>query len=274
MSDLPIGELGVVVEPKEELKCGDWYKYVSPVTGDKHSVQHQCKDIHTCDICLNRRVEKYRSRMLAYAMRNELHFATYSDRTWKNLVKRIDGKKGFLHFPQTNGQHVVFMATELEHGEPISTYELEQLDWPTIACTPIGLRMSGSLGKSSKVEDDEEKTTITIQGVTAKKVAPMGNLVSISNAEDDVCFLEAIAETIDLNPQTIEETQVAYTVRTAAYVVALERHGFHTYTHNHRKKIVRNGYVWGNTLRTKFQRLLDMGLVTADDMPKEVFLDT
>lgn len=263
-------ELLPVPNRNAELICGHWYKFACEKTGFKRAYIYACRRWRTCTECFTKRMETYRQQIYRYACGNDTCQLICDDHTWENLVKhKLDGKQGFQRFPQADGTTMAFLSAEFNLGTPLTADDIHNLDWNTIAMTREECRVSGHLQIpiSVVVEPEEPKVTITNCAISATKTDASGVITEISNDEDDLCYYEAMAITLDLDPQTPEELQTALYKRINAYTSALVRHGWQVKQHYQKRKIVSKGYIWGKSLLSIFQRLVNLGLVKPEQKP-------
>ncbi len=254
----------------DELVCGQWHTYPDEKTGLKRSSIYKCRHWRICSLCFAERMEIYRQRVYRYACANDTCQLICNDNTWENLVKHeLHGKQGFQRFPQSDGTNIVFLNAELGVGTLMEADTIHDLDWNAMLMTREKGRVSGNL-QSVIVEpeiDTEPKVLIINCAIVAEKVDESGITITIGKEEDDLCYYEALAATMDLDPQTPEELQPALYQRINAYASALRRHGWQVKQRYHKRKIASNGYIWGKSLLTIFQRLVFLGLVKPEQKP-------
>jgi len=199
-------------------RCGSFGWRVNPQTGQLFRIQYQCglwRD--GCPRCLEARVRETQKRMqVASAQCDSLSGIELDKDEADRFIRKLRYRNlDYARFPTEDSDTILFdyaAADELCSIE--EAIHPDDLDAERLAETPAGRRTSGRLGLID--EDDEEETaTIEVDQV----------YVEAGTKAVDECVEEAVRETSDLDPRTIEELQLACDIRLQAFKDVVLRSG-------------------------------------------------
>jgi len=136
------------------------------------------------------------------------------------LARRLGGDN-YIRMPQADGTFVIIMKTDNE--KIVSRYNAEKvesvydIDWEGISNTPDGKRMTGKLGKSEKIENDDSRTIVA-------------EIIHIATDADlDIkkeSMEQAVKETSTRSPECDEDYELLINRRISRLALILEQKGF------------------------------------------------
>lgn len=218
-----------------------WKNYFSAETGKRQSKPFLCRIFHSeygcCPHCLEQRAIEIQKRAIRASHEakkaSESVFYVDVDAFERNSYARELGKDNYLACPQPNEKVRIFYRA----SQPINeqsfevTYSFNLEFWKETAMSPVGLNMSGNLGKQkekmSTVADENEqegngqpKDNDSIQ-ISITEVVVTG----LSRKEEEAATREAYLETMDCQPTTAEEVEEFIKLRTQAFIKSAIKRG-------------------------------------------------
>lgn len=176
-----------------------------------------------CRTCFGIRVEKWRGQLEAAVKNNNVHVMSLSAAERCGIIKRL-GKEDYLRFPtkpgSPYGKGVFFFdlaGVDECVGAHVDAEVLKGLDWTVLADTPVGKRISGTLGA---VEEIDRATKDTVQVETIVLI-----IEGLKDKEIDQANNDGRRATPFLHPRTEEELKAAVTTRATATAEAVVRLG-------------------------------------------------
>ena len=232
-------------EPKYTIICRSvWRWYIDPATGTDKSYILKCGDFRNCDTCHYERREMFQLRILMALEEKRIGIMTLDDRA-AQIIKAVT-KDDYLRLPSDNGGALFY---NIDACEPEFTDYVQietalgipaEFDWDDLTNTSEGSRPSGNLGKR-KDHTAERKASGEWTEITTDTL----EISAQDEGKAKIAFVNAIAETCDLNPQTPEEVETAVSQRTDVIVRLLEEKGVKIRSRGTRKFLIRNtGINW------------------------------
>lgn len=202
--------------------CGGWFnRHFDPETGRLVRKPYYC-DLWRdkfCPECFNKRVDYLRGRAQRAVLdvwedgERHLRLVKIENKREANKLARKLSKDDYLRLPTTDGD--VFLMDDENNDAPEVDYKMvTDLDWERLASTPEKRNVSGNLGKSEPLNEDEKvkvKSIIIHSDTTAE--------------QERQALAQAAEETADLEPKTLEEAEEALEKRMEAFVDALMQAG-------------------------------------------------
>jgi hypothetical protein len=163
MSDLPVGELGVVVEPygqktetdvdrlirraKNMAKCGKRTTKQNKLNGKNYHPIMAC-GYAGCERCHGLKVEEYQARPYKAMLEGKsIRVIELSEADATEFV-RMTIQENFLRLPGKEHDLIFFDATICpEVGKEITNADIDTYDWSTLLRRVPGRKISGQLGK-------------------------------------------------------------------------------------------------------------------------------
>jgi hypothetical protein len=202
---------------KEEriAQCGHaWGGFFMPSTGLWKSVPFKCNQWRECVSCLNDRATVERQKIEVVSEQMDIRTLELPEDEMNQFCSMM-GKKNFRRYPNTELDRVFFISeNDDDPGVLVDDDLMHSLDWKQIVLTPIGRKLSGSLGYcppagSGSGHKIKVECVMSDAGPELRQQAVQW----------------AIDETKDLRPTTVEEVIEACHTRTGKYKSYLSANG-------------------------------------------------
>jgi len=146
----------------------------------------------------------------------------------------VDGgaKRLYERFPTEEQDMIFFDSSALPDGFEMDGVEIEEvqpadvlkIDWIKMVLSPEGRNKSGTFSMPAEEQDSPDFAMIEVEEVIS--TAP-------PRVEEQYAR-EAVEETIDLDPHTAKEVEIAIRKRTKVYLRKLKNAGYLYFTHKRR----------------------------------------
>ncbi len=188
-------------------------------TGMPKRVSAPCNVWRECEDCGRRRKKALRERVeraVAAGSVRRVDFEPGDDGA-KNVIRKYK-RANVIRFPQDMGDgechETLFVATSDDIGVPVDAAYLKKVHWFHMVMTPEGKHISGRLGALPEKEDDSpvvQRMSFVVEGIHDDLIAQAQK--------------QAIQQTINLDPKTLEDLQKALQRREMAFVRQVTRLG-------------------------------------------------
>jgi hypothetical protein len=229
---LPVGNEKLSVEEQQlaAQHCGKTFgQGFNEANGQRAVRSFICHYFRHCDNCLSKRAGELRRRVES-AIRDancdgRIICAIYAGNT--RSITRKYGKDNYICCPMDDGTTCIFVRCDADKpaGEKLNLYNLNGIDWKTIAKSPEGRNFSGNLGKEPMTPAPTDSEMVDDANMPEPVMVPEVVIVDLTAAQQNQAFDEAIQQTKHLSPRTAIQVEEALRERMRAYVMACQTKG-------------------------------------------------
>jgi len=197
--------------------CGSWSYWFNPHTGGKESYMFRCQMFRECEVCLRDRAEKEQERLQDKMIDEQpMSWIIVPDEQIKKTLRNSGASKDdYVCYPLQNETQLLIIYSDFNVGEPVTFTWITAQDWTNIANTPVGRNKSGTLTVPPAPEDEEAFSIVEVElFITTASGETVNSIMD-----------EAIQETFDMHPETIEEIERCLSIRTDKAIKLLKELG-------------------------------------------------
>lgn len=223
--------------------CGAWASWIDPHTGRITGFTFHCDLWRECPRCLARRAMRERKFLEETIQNKSIVALELSEEEIRKITRKLD-KDEYQRFPQEN-HDLIFMGRNTAialgiYGDSIEVTArvINEMNWEKIVDTPGRKNKSGALFTSTKPTSKEENWAI-VEITQFVSNAPR----EIVNATGN-----AIANQMEMQPQTIEEVVEGIQTRVYAVISSLEARGYSCTTYRKKVKVSMGKVDWCQNL--------------------------
>jgi hypothetical protein len=246
MSDLPVGELGVMVEPYGQetetdatrlarrirvmAQCGKHLPRQSKKTGHFYFPIFHC-GYSNCKLCHQIKVENYQARpYVAMLEGKSIRVVELPEAKATDFARTME-RTSYLRLPGIENDLIFFdAALQPNIGQPITNAEIDDYDWDVLVTRIPGRKISGKLGKKKDavVAPDAVDMVVPDYNIFSSKPDPddATNIITPTLPELYAAAELVYKQTLDLLPTNELTLCTALTIRAERMALELRKHGY------------------------------------------------